>query len=63
VSSNLNQMNPVSTHAPFETSSNITSGAGIATVVVDVLQGVSRETWGKKKHLEDLGVDEIMILK
>jgi hypothetical protein len=43
-SPNLSQINPVLTHDPFEASSNITSGAGIATVVVDILQGFGRET-------------------
>jgi hypothetical protein len=41
---NLNQMDPVPTHDPLEADSNITSGAGTATVVVDILQGFGRET-------------------
>ena len=47
-SPNLGQMNPVPTHDLFESSSNITSGTGIATVVVDISQGFRREAWGKK---------------
>jgi len=44
----FSQINPVPTHDPFEASSNITSGAGKATVIVDILQGFGRRektTW------------------
>lgn len=61
-SPNFSQMKPAPTHTPFEASSNITSRAGIAILVIDVLQGFVGKPEGEN-HLEDLGVDERMILK